>query len=613
MSGPLLVWDQKAEPPGNTGDILYWRSYAGGEASVPRYLENHAERLRARYLEFVHDLGESRVAERTLIELLSLSDGFSFWWMTLLAEKSTYKSPRIYTALRLLALEEILRERAPAELTLASSDEILIESVSRLCLSLKIPFSVSAAERDAEERSLRTRLRSLPFPLRGLIAFARHLFARWPLTRLRKPRWSSGGDSLFVCSFFAHLDPVACERGQFHSHQWEALPKQLHASGRRINWLHHFIPGPDVADTATGLRWLERFNAVCRDQGNHAFVDTYLGVAVAARAIAHWIRLNRVFWRLRNIGATLERASWLWPALRDDWANSLTGPVSVSNCLWLELFDAALKDIPPQGMGLYLCENQGWERAMLRAWRKHGHGRIIGAAHATVPFWHLYYFDDPRTLRATGRGSMPQPDILAVNGPAALKLLTQADFPAERLVQVEALRYIGIKTAPSARPANVGEIRVLILGDILPASMQTLLTALGRSRADLPSGWRFTLKPHPLYPVKISAFPGLEDAAETVEPLDRILQHFDVALAANGTSAAVDAYQAGLPVVVGLDGAELNLSPLRGLADVRFAGTSEQMTRALGEAGRDAARRRGTVEFFHLDPELPRWRRLLSS
>lgn len=206
---------------------------------------------------------------------------------------------------------------------------------------------------------------------------------------------------------------------------------------------------------------------------------------------------------------------------------------------------------------------------------------------------------------------MPLPDLMAVNGPAAREILLEAGFPPEDLTDVEALRYLGLPKPGAARPIDPDAAKVLVLGDIDPSSMRTLLDNLAGAIRKLPAGWRFTLKAHPVCPVHPADHPGLEKVATTSEALDRILSNFDLAFAANGTSAAVDARQAGLPVVVGLDGNDLNLSPLRGRSSVRFAGTAQELADAL----RDAAGASAGVQaqdFFHLEPALPRWRRLLS-
>ena len=143
LTSSVVVWDSTADPDYvSTKQVLHWRSYALGEsiASVPRYLEEHAESIREKYLAFVHAVGEHRIAGRRVIDHLDVGDGFSLWWMTLIAEKSPLKSPRIYDCLRLIALEEILSKKRPSELTLVSSNRALSAVIGGLCKSLSITY-----------------------------------------------------------------------------------------------------------------------------------------------------------------------------------------------------------------------------------------------------------------------------------------------------------------------------------------------------------------------------------------------------------------------------------------------------------------------------------------
>ena len=142
--------------------------------------------------------------------------------------------------------------------------------------------------------------------------------------------------------------------------------------------------------------------------------------------------------------------------------------------------------------------------------------------------------------------------------------------------------------------------------------MHVFLGLLEETIVRLPSGYRFTLKPHPGYAVRLADYPGLP-ADETTEALDRILCDYDVAIAANSTSAAVDAYHAGLRVIVAMDGAEMNLSPLRGRPGVRFVGTPGELADALRVGESDDARDPARGDFFFLDAGLPRWQQLLAT
>lgn len=630
MTNSVIVWDQIDIPIDATDEVLLWQSYVDNESffSIPRYLEDHAERLRTKYLAFIHDLGESKIKGRRIVEHLDIGEGFSFWWMTKLAEKSPFKSPKIYDCLRLMALEEVLLERRPAKLDLKSSDRDLAHAICNLCQSLNIVFSWALAGDNKAHWSLRQLYRNLPHSVQGLIVFLRHIFSRWPLRGIGKPKWFPTESGIFIGSYFIHLDQAAMKQEKFYSRHWEQLPALLQGRGFQINWLQHFLVSSVVPDEKTGVDSLASFNRDPENQGFHAFLDTYLTPGVVVRALKKWIRLNFVAWRVRHFGACFypaESAAWLWPILRDDWLSSIVGSTASINCLWLELFDAAMRDIPPQKNGLYLCENQGWERAFLHAWRKHGHGHIIGAVHATVPFWHLYYFDDSRTVNTKTSCRMPLPDKLAVNGPVAREAFVSSGYAIEQLVEVEALRYLNLlgiaskhhsanfetRLLSESSPSEIEKVSVLILGDMIAKSNHNLLSLMERAVGSLPDNYKFTFKPHPGLHVDLSNYPGIQ-AEQTSEKLDRVLSEFDIAISANSTSAAVDAFLAGLPVVIGLDGSSLNLSPLRGQPGVCFAGTEEDMVSALTNQT-PCKRDSHEQNLFWLDEELPRWRHLLAT
>ena len=161
-------------------------------------------------------------------------------------------------------------------------------------------------------------------------------------------------------------------------------------------------------------------------------------------------------------------------------------------------------------------------------------------------------------------------------------------------------------------PCKSAYINVIVLGDMMPTSMHHILGLLEETSKLLPDGYRFTFKPHPGYSVRLTDYPGLK-AEETRKALGEILGAYDVAIAANSTSAAVDAYLAGLPVIIGLDGNDLNLSPLRGRLGVRFVSTCDELADALQTSGCGVGSTdSGRTEFFFLDTDLPRWKRLLT-
>ncbi len=611
----ITVWDSREKPPEARGIVYLWNGYAETDTirSLLRYVENHAERLRSKYLALIHDVGESWIDDKRVIDHLVLKDGLSYWWMTLCVEKSLWKSPSITDVIRLFALEEIIIDQKPGKLKLFSPNCSLHEVIADLCYSLGIEYEWEKLPGGPYRLSIKAFYRSLPQPLQAILGFSRHLLIHWPLRNAKRSDWFEGPNALLFCSYFIHLDSESCTNGKFYSRQWEIFPKLLQDNGFRINWIHHYLKSSVLPNTRVALNWVQRFNEHRQDQGFHTFLYSFLSWRIVWRVLKNWLMLIWIAGKLKDLQKVFRpNDSNLspWPILRQDWRISMYGQTALGNLLWIELFDAALHDVPHQAKGLYLCENQGWERAFIHAWRKHGHGELIAVAHSTVRFWDLRYFNDPCITQAVAPQPMPEPDILVLNGIAAVQHYRRANQPMDKVVKCEALRYLYINNvtkSQSCAPTNSGVTKVLILGDVMDASTKELLRLLEASLPFLQEGFVYFFKPHPFCSIKTEEFPYLNITVLT-DPLGEIMKDFDIAYSSNSTSAAVDAYLAKLGVVIMLNENELNLSPLRGESGVCFVSTPEELAAAFYAFKKKGCSESPNDDFIFLDSELPRWR-----
>jgi surface carbohydrate biosynthesis protein (TIGR04326 family) len=620
-SRSLTVWDSGADAVVEHGVVYHWNGYSeiGTSRSLFRYVEKHGERLRSKYLAWIHDLGQSECGGKRLVEHLTLEEGFSYWWMTLLTEQSPWKSPSIMSAIRLFALEEIILEARPNLVRIVTADLGLATIVEELCANLHIPYAHVQPVADSRIRwTLRDVYRRLPFTVQGLISFVRLMHLRWPLRYAGAQRWFGGKRSVLLCSYFLHFDQPLAALGEFKSQFWGQLPAILQETGYGINWLHQYVHSSSVPNPRAAREMVRRFSERNAARGHHSFLDAYWSWRLLLRVFRRWAALHRVNLRLARGMEQAFRPTGshfsLWPLMRADWYASLIGPPALTNCLSIDLFDEALQDLPHQRVGLYVCENQSWERALVRAWRKHGHGQLIAVQHSTVRFWDLRYFIDPRTLDLKGECALPRADLLALNGRAAVDAEVAAGYPQDAIVECEALRFGYLEDIGSyAPPERSGDrqLRVLILGDYSPVITDKMLRLLELAAARLRIDACYTVKPHPGCSVNPQRYPLLRLQA-TAEPLGSILRAFDVAYASSVTSAAVDAYLAGLPVAVLLTQEDLVFSPLRGQPGAHFVAEPEELAAVLQEARDSPVKRREWNDFFFLDAALPRWRRLLN-
>lgn len=620
MADLVFVWDADGKPPDGDWTPVLWRAFANEATpravSIPALTEDRAAEFKAAYLGWIHGLGECRTVGRRLLDHLELRPGFSYWWMTLIAEKCNWaKSPQITDAIRLFALDHWLAGRPVENLVLASSRKTLAEAMKSVCDGRGIGFEWRRENPGAVPTSLPRRLYGLlPHSLQALAWLTTYLIKRWPLRSVGLEEWRRTKGSVTFVSYLFNLVPEAAREGRFASRYWADLPETLQQAGCDTNWLHIYVSDALLPSAENAADVVRQFNREGRGRQIHTTLDAFLDARLILRTVRDWLRLAGIGRRVTQALFTTKVGDLdLWPLFHDDWARSISGQTAIRNVLLFNLYEAALHSLPRQPIGVYLYENDPTEFALIHAWRAAGHGRLTGAQHATMLYWDMRYFFDPRSYARVDRNDLPMPDQVAVNGPAARDVCLSGGYPPERVIEVEALRYLylsGVGEATRARNSSRPfAAQVLVLGDYMPDNTRAQLRMLEAAMPLLPADISIMVKPHPSSPIQAGEYPALRMEV-TVQALSVLLEGCDVAFTSNATSAAVDAYCAGVPVVSLLNPTSMNLSPLREYDGVRFASTPSELALALGVAI-SAADQREQKPYFTIDPELPRWRKLL--
>lgn len=614
----VAIYVSGAEPSDNV-PVFQWNGYTekGARRSVLRYCETHADKLRERYGQWVHGLAFYRIGKQRVVDAMATAGGLSAWWTTVFVEKSPFKSPAIVDAIKLLALEDLLVDAGSTAVDLYCESGPLRRSIAELCRGLGITVVLrnsSSSGRHVAGSVIQRMYYRLPSFVRGSITFARYFIARLPLAATGFEHSANPGSGVFICSYLFNLDPGAAKTGEFRSRYWEGLLPLLAEMNLPANWLHLYHRHDAVSSVASAQRLVTAFNQDRR--AGHALLDSYASMRVARRVACGWFRLALASLRHRHRDREAvfrpqgSQASFWW-LMREEWLSSWRGPLAVQNLIWIELFDAVLRTLPKQRAGFYLCENQGWERAFVHAWRKYGHGSVTAVPHSTRSFWDLRFYHDPRAFTEPTDHPLPRPDQIAVNGPAALDQFRMEHYPDRMLRQCEALRYGYLQQLqPRVHAAEYGRRRVLLLGEYSYETTVRTLDVLAQAAATLNGRFEFTLKPHPNavqhdYRVPAIAF------SVVCEPMVEMLHCFDIAICGSTTSASVDAYVAGLSVIIVVDPQALDFSPLRGKPDVTIVSEPQQLADAL--INLTSIPSVGNRPFFFIDQSFPRWRSLLSN
>ena len=216
-------------------------------------------------------------------------------------------------------------------------------------------------------------------------------------------------------------------------------------------------------------------------------------------------------------------------------------------------------------------------------------------------YWDLRYFFDPRNYAHKGGNDLPIPDYIGVNGPVMKNSYINGGYPQERLIEVEALRYLHLNNSSVSQiknNKNRPQRTLLVVGDYLQESTSKQLALLMAAFKDIEYSIRYIIKPHPGCSINIQDLPGLNCEISS-QPIGELLLISDIVYSSSTTSAAVDAYCAGKLVIIVLDGKSLNLSPLRSFGGVYFVKSAKELVVVINGAElNDLGQRK---DFFHLD------------
>lgn len=615
----LLVWDTDEQIQRQHGNTVYWQSYNGTEAdnifSIPQLVENNATQLREQYLAFIYELGEAKVNDRRVVEHLEIRPGFSYWWMTLLTEKCNFaKSPQIDNVIKLMAFKHWFKSKNYKNIVLVSSNTYLIEAMHLLADELKVGFTWQEVEKPKIKERLTKRIYNhLPYSLQAFVWLLHHLISRWRLKGVGVDEWKKTKAKTTFVSYLFNLVPDSAKNGYFESRYWATLPKLLDDNQVESNWLHLYREDDLLPNAKMARDAVKRFNQSHKGRQVHVTTHSFLSIRLIVSVLMDWYQLFRL---KKLLQISLQQNSGIyWPYIRKDYFDSIVGATAISNLLYLNLFQAAMKKLPPQSNGCYLQENQGWEFGFIYSWRAARHANeLVGVPHTPSKFWDLRNYFDQRSYAKSGKCSLPLPKYVGMNGEAAKKMYLEGGYPKDDLVEVEALRYLQLNQVVNHQAnsvvSGIGIKTLLVLGDYLKENTIHQMELLRKATQCIDTEIKYIVKPHPACPILAEDYPEISMVVSN-EPIPKLIEHCSHVYTSNMTSAAVDTYCAGLPVITALDPTRLNLSPLKGSLGISFVSTPEELAEILNRNSQLKDNEDLGKDYFYLDPDLPRWRELL--
>ncbi|EGY25580.1 hypothetical protein DA2_2188 [Desulfovibrio sp. A2] len=639
--------------------VAHWarRNVPHGHLSVPALVETHFADIRREYITWAHETGLTRPARstRNLRELLAVGDTFSHWWFTTLAEKHPKICRNLYEVTKLRALELAVEDARADSVCVVTDDTTLANVLLRFCAATGRRFELhptgmgagnaagAAAPADAAARSAKQRLAALyyrlPAPVQALARLGAWLLREKRL--LPAAPEATGKASLpahprpsTVATYFPNIDVQAVKQGRLRSRYWESLhdalaPEQGGVHG--VTWLFIFEPTPHYS-LADAIRLRDEFRARKQDGIAFHFIEEFLTPATIAREVLHYCRMafraarltRHVAGQCRLPGSRMD----FWPYMERNWAESTRGWLGLQRRLMRAAFRQYAAVCPPQEWTIFPMENHPWEKSLTHAMHEARRGPVYGTQHSTVRPTDLRYYEDARAF-AEPDAAATLPDLLCCNGQGALGHMRDAGMPAERLGEIEALRYLylaDVAAVPTASATVSATASAIDLGDTPGKPTLLIVTSFfidetdnqldvlaAAARAGTLDGYDVVVKPHPNLPVEgrlAARFPGGGAPRVVNTPVAQLLvpgPHGLVVWAANSTTVALEAAYQRLPLIVQTAANDFNMCPLLGVPGTTFVATADDLAAALAHPAPPDL----PPGFLALDRGLPRWRRLL--
>ncbi len=619
----FLIWDSGNVPSSKRQKVFIWNNihheYDPSYISIPKLVDENAEKLKSRYLEWIYDLGESNVAGKKVIDHLEVRKGFSYWWMTSIAQKfNASDSSEVNNVIKLLQFESLVNNNPPSSIELVTENKRLILVLKDYCERRKLDFNYSLITKPIEKEPIvKAIYKAMPYYFQAFIYFIWTIINKLPY--LLKFKKSSNSPEFKICfiDVFNHLDEKSIETGKFISNYWTILAEKLFSSKNKITWNHNYTGSKSFPNIGCASKLNKKFNETGASMQEHYIIDEYLNIFVLLKMVRDYFKINLKIFRdeqFKKLFHVNDSSICLWYLFCDEWHDSIKGRGAIVNLLKLALFEYYFSTFKKQKVGVYVQENQPWEMALVYAWKMNGHEKLIGVPHTTVRFWDLRYFYDPKTYTNGSLNKLPTPDFIAVNGPVAKKIYADNGFPKTSLVEAEALRYFHlnkkISNSNTATKKN-NEVTVLISGDFLLSTTHVMLNMLSTVCENSNINLNLIFKPHPGQHVNLEKYSDLNISVSN-DSLSNLFEICDVVFSSNITSVAIDAYYQQLPLIQINDRNGFNMSPLRNMKDVIYVNNSSEFKKALFSFEKKTEQKeRDANEYFFLNKDLPKWEKIL--
>jgi len=610
MQKKVLIHSAQTIPEEKYDVILNWDSMSvnDSEVSIPEKIESDSDYYKEEFLKWIFSVENLNFNNSKLSSLLKIRSDFSLWQTSLLFEKSKWKSPGLYSVFQLLALNDILNTIDTIEqIDINISDHKSAKCIKGWCRKNKIQFR-SLSNNVENFISFSSLIKKMPYIFQALAWLVRYFMRIKKIKFWIRKHSSLLNNELSIFSYFFNINSEKFDNGIFYTSYWTELHNTLSDSKKKTNWFHIFQKSKNFENLEEARVKIKNINN--EESQKHYLIDNFFTYRIFFKIFIDYFRVYRKSHSLLHFSKKYfsinDQGINFFKVLEHDWKCSISGKTAIAGCLYLNIFEEIFRKSPNQKIGIYLMENQAWERCLVYAWKKNFSGKIIGIPHTLITFWDLRHFFSKKHLESKHNY---EPDSIALNGNFSRNMMLDSGFQDSKLLSVEALRFLYLlDIKKTSKPKQNKLSRVLILGDCDFEVTMKLLNLFSCLPKKLLSDLKIIFKPHPLAVITKSDFHKFPFEISTLS-IGELVDSYDIAFTSNPTVASVDVFLSNKKTLIMQDYSSFNMSPLRGVDGVSFISSPNDLEEEIIKNFETPKRK--IIDFFELNKELKNWKKLL--
>jgi len=547
------------------------------------FIENNSSLIKKNFLRIIENTGKKKILKKNLRTYFQVNDYVNLWDLSLFNEKNIFKKDYINKCLQYLAILEIIKYHRVKKIRLNNIDNEIYKILIKYKKNVNFKV-IKKSKKSFIEESKNFILGNWLTAI--LIFFMKNISLK---SNINKFNYDSKN---LILSYFCHYKKNFENKNFFVSDHWRGLEKKIK---KDYFYLNFFIPTQKYKSyNSLKIKVDEKIQNLKKKN----FIDNYF----------YFNDLIKVFyisfiysWKFFFLFLILKNKKDPQFALLELSYNVQKISFSGLTCLEnLKIYYSIKKFFyfnPNITKCIYLMENHSWEKILLNFCYKR---KILsnGYVHATIPFWHLNYFQSKKF----NKKNIYLPKKILTSSKINLNLLINQGVNKKKLELVEALRYNWLNKFKNKK-SNYSTSKILVFGDYekkINKELLEIIKNLLEKRNDLVVYY----KPHP---GDINNYDYKINWLKIIYHLPKKL-NFKLYVFSNSTSAAAEYTHLTNDIAIFNPKFSINLSPFKDLKKYQsnFFSNEIELKKILTSKVKNKFN-----FFFYLNDTLTKWKNII--